>query len=635
MRKQRKRTRLVALLAGITLIAAACGGDDDDSVSDGTNGEDVTEDTGTDGTDGTDPTTTPGSDGASDTTSGDDDVQRGGTLVWAHEQEPSDMHLDDPVNNLSITSWIRQSLLDGLYGTTRDLQFFPELLSSDAEVVENDDGTVTINFTLRDGLQWSDGEPLTADDVKFTYDTLMAEDAAGEFIYLYPDRTGYDTITDFTVSSETEFSITWSAFYSGFRALFDNVYPAHSFAADPAAAATELNEHLRDWSTPDGGVIPSSGPLVFDSWDKTVSMSLLRNDNYHGSVSPDAKNQGVAYVDGVTINWVADTDAQINALKAGEADFIWTQPQVQFEELAKDENFTVAINPGPSWEHWGFNVLNKHLKKPQVREALALAMDKAALMSDLFTPLYGDVLPAAGLGNSYWMSNQPDYEDHAGEAGYGQGDIDGAKAALESAGYTLNGNGIYEHPEDGVLSLRVGTTGGNRLRELQEQSLQQQYDEAGIEISIDNVEGSDYFNQRPFSEDALKCANSGGTEGNCEVWDIAQFAWVGGPWPGGQSASYHTASGNNVYGYSNPDYDKESLQCDATVDDAERAACYNELDRYVTTLDVDPNGLIVLPITQKPQFFAYSSSKLAQAAIAPDNNSAGPLVNVIDYQLAS
>lgn len=614
------KQRVMRLAVALSLVAAACGDDDDD---DGV-GQGSANESGTTAVGDTTGPTEPSPSGEGRT---------GGTLVWAHEQEPSDLHLDDPVNNLSVTSWIRQSLLEGLYGHTGDLEFFPELLAEDGEVVENADGSVTINFRLRDGLMWSDGEPLTADDVKFTFDTVMATDANGESIYLIQDRTGYETITAFEVTSDTEFSITWSAFYSGFRTLFERVYPAHVFAADPAAAAAELNEHLRDWTTPAGGVIPSSGPLVFDSWQRGVRMSLVRNDRYHGSASPDVVNTGPAHVDGVTINWVADTDAQINALKAGEAHFIWTQPQVQFEELTTDDDFTIAINPGPSWEHWGFNLFNRHLAKPEVREAIALAIDKPALMADLYTPLYGDALPPEGLGNAYWMTNQEPYEDHAGDAGYGKGDIDAATAKLEEAGYVRDGD-VYTHPEDGRLSLRVGTTGGNRLRELQQQTIQSMLAEAGIETTIDNVEGGDYFNQRPFSADALACANSGGTEGNCDIWDIVQFAWVGGPWPGSVSSQWRTGTGNNIYGYSNPDFDRRSEECDAMVDDAERADCYNELDRYITTLETDPNGLLVVPITQKPQFFAVRADALASVPVAPDTNDAGPLVNVVDYQLA-
>ncbi len=643
----RRSKRLAAIAVGLALVTAACGGDDGEGEAEGTEAatEEATggDDTATaeiateeaTATEEAEPTAT-ATEPTEDT--GAAEGAGGGTLIWAHEQEPPDLHLDDPENNLSITSWVRQSMWEGLYGVTASTEFFPELLAEEAVIADNGDGTFTGSFVLREGLTWSDGDALDADDVKYTYDMIMAADGTDEegnpnYIYLLGDRTGYDTITDFTVVSPTEFTITWSAFFAGYPALFSEVHPSHVFPADPAEAAAASNEALREWSV-DGTVIPSSGPLVFDSWERGVQMNLARNDSYHGSVSPDVQNTGVAFVDGVQINFVTDTDAQINALLAGEAQIVMTQPQLAFEQLAASEDFTVAASAGPVYEHWGFNLNNPHLSDVAVREALALALDKGEVMEGLYAPLFGDLLPAGGLGNTYWMSNQGPYVDHQGEAGYGAGDVDGAKAALEAAGYTLGDSGIYEHPERGPLSLRVGTTGGNRLREIQQQLLQAKFGEAGIEIVIDNVEGSAYFGEQPFAGDSILCANSGGAEGNCNLWDIAQFAWVGGPWPGSNSAAFRTGSGNNAYGYANPEFDAKADECDATVDNDARADCYNELDQYVTTLNIDPNGLVVLPLTQKPSFYGYTS-QLSQAAVSPDANSAGPLVNVVDYQFAS
>lgn len=640
MVSQRKiGARLLASVAAVAMLATACADDGADPADDDTPAEQPTD-----------------GDTASDTETDGDDNQASaaecGTtgLVWAHEQTPPDMHLDDPNNNLSITSWVRQSLWEGLYGITGSTEFFPELLADELEVVENDDGSVTFNGTLRDGLTWSDGTQVTAEDVVNTYNIIMEGfdfDAANDDdpetepggVYLIGDRTGYDLIRpeNIEATSDLEFTFTMDQFFAGYKALFSELFPAH-VVSDAATA----NDAFRTF-TLDGSPLPSTGPMLFDSLEPEVAVELTTNEDYHGSVSPDVSNDGVACVTGVTVNVVPDTDAQVNALSAGEADFIFVQPQLQFEEaIANSDQFTVASEAGPVFEHWGLNLYNDHLQDPLVREAVAMAMDKSVVMEGLYTPLFGDSLPAEGLGNTYWLSNQEPYENHAADAGYGVGDSEGAVAKLEEAGYTDSGDGIYEHPDRGRLTLRVGTTGGNALRELQQELIQQQMSAGGIEIEIDNVDGSAYFGEVPFSAEALACA-SGTPDGessgegdeavtaDCGVWDITQFAWVGGPWPGGQSASYRTGSGNNPYGYANEEFDTLSVECDGTVDDAERAACYNELDTYVTTLDPSGGGLFMLPITQKPTFYAYSNSSLAEAAVAPDANSAGPLVNVVDF----
>jgi peptide/nickel transport system substrate-binding protein len=590
-------------------------------------------------------------DGAEDTDDGEDaaagEASCGTTgLIWAHEQTPPDMHLDDPGNNLSITSWVRQSLWEGLYGISASTEYFPEMLAQELEIVDNGDGTFTFNGVLRDGMVWSDGTPVTAQQVVDTYNIIMegyefgAEDPTANAVYLIGDRTGYDLIQpeNIEATSDTEFSFTMDQFFAGYKALFSEIFPTH-VVPDAATA----NEAFRGFEV-DGTTLPSTGPMLFDSLEPEVSVELTTNDDYHGSVSPDVENTGTACVTGVTVNVVPDTDAQVNALQAGEADFIFVQPQLQFEEaIASSDQFTVASEAGPVYEHWGLNLYDDHLQDVLVREALALAMDKTEVMAGLYTPLFGDTLPAEGLGNTYWMSNQSPYVDNAGNAGYGQGDTAGAIAKLEEAGYTDSGDGIYEHPERGRLTLRVGTTGGNALRELQQEILQQQFAGAGIEIEIDNVDGSAYFGERPFAAEALACA-AGTPDGevsgegdaavtaDCDVWDITQFAWVGGPWPGGNSAAARCASGNNAYGYCNENFDELSVECDGTVDDAERAECYNTLDTYMTTVGPDGDGLFMLPITQKPTFYAYSNDRLVGAAVAPDANSAGPLVNVVDFQ---
>lgn len=615
MRKSRL-WKLLALLFSVSLIAAACGGDDDGGDGEGSESEE------------SEAPPAPDPEGAT-----------GGTLIWVHEQEPSDMHLDDPENNLSITSWILQSMYEGLYGVSSQTTFIPELLDGEAEVVENEDGTVSVNYTLRDGLTWSDGEPLTSADVEWwhniitegcpTEDDGTIADEEG-CVFLIGSRQGYDQVTSFEVTSDTEFTVNFASFFAGYPAMYNRIYPAHAFGE--GAGAAEVNEILRTLEGPDG-ILPSSGPMVFESWDRGSKMNLVRNDNYHGAnEASEAQNDGVAYVDGVEIQFVADTDTQVNALLAGEAHIIMTQPQTQFEQLAESEDFTVASTAGPVYEHWGFNTLNPHLAKPEVREAIAYALDKGEVIEGLYAPLFGDLLPLEGLGNTYWMSNQPAYEDHQTE--YAGAQIEEAQAKLEEAGYTQGADGVYEHPEDGRLSLRVGTTGGNKLREDQQAIIQQQLADAGIEITIDNVPGSGYFSERVFAEDSVLASTTQGAEGDPTIWDITQFAWVGGPWPGSNTAAYESGGGNNPYAFANPDFDAKAQECETLIDDDERADCYNEADKYVTTLEMADDGLVVIPITQKPSFYGFLSSELAAAGIGVDANDAGPIIYVVDFQFA-
>jgi peptide/nickel transport system substrate-binding protein len=129
----RRTKRVVALAVGLSLVAAACGGDDDEPTSRATSrprspaespptGEEPADEPAEEGDE---PTEEPGDEPTEEPA--EEPGAGGGTLVWAHEQEPPDMHLDDPNNNLSITSWVRSALLEGLYGISAANEFYPEL----------------------------------------------------------------------------------------------------------------------------------------------------------------------------------------------------------------------------------------------------------------------------------------------------------------------------------------------------------------------------------------------------------------------------------------------------------------------------------------------------------------------------
>jgi len=612
MKSRKTWVRLVAFMGALALVAAACGSSSEDTTT---------------------TTTTTVPPGTTDTTAGVTptpseeycDGSLNQDLIWAHEQEPVDMHLDDPNNNLTITAHIREAIWEGAYGIDSATTYYPELLAEEVVVETAADGTVTYNHKIRDDAVWSDGTPVTSTDFE-TMLNVYLEGGADAYVYLLVSRQGYDIITSFNIINDKEFNYTTDGFFAGYKASFDQLMPAH-IITDAATGNALLPQFLQADGTP----MPSTGAMLFSEWNQGINMELVRNDAYHGSQSPDAKNTGIACVSGVTINFVPDTDAQVNALKAGESHIMWSQPQLQFEDLAGDPDFTNASPQGPTFEHWGMNLLNTHLAKPAVREALAYALDKPQVMELLYTPLFGDSLPSAGLGNTYWMANQPQYEDH--QTKYNGALVDEAKANLEGAGYVLGSDGIYEHPTDGKLTLRVGTTGGNALRELQQQIIQAQMKTAGIEIVIDNVPGGAYFSEVPFSDEALAASNSGGAEGDPTIWDITQFAWVGGPWPGGQSPAYFTGDGNNPYGHNVAAFDDLANGCDAIVDDTDRDACYNTADKYVTTLEIDAEtGLFMLPLTQKPTFFAVSNGALSAIGSSPDANNAGPLSHVQDYK---
>ena len=201
------------------------------------------------------------------------------TLVWVHDQEPTSMHFDDPQHRLPVASWIRRSLLEGLYGVSGANDYYPELLADEGSVVEAEDGSVTIELSLRSDLMWSNGDRLTADHVGYTWeiwsegcqleDDGTIADGSG-CRYAGGDRAGLDLISDVEVLNDTDLAITFVSFHAGWKGLFDEIF--HPSFGDDAA---EVNQSLTEWTTEDGEPLVAAGPMVFSSWERGLHIGSL------------------------------------------------------------------------------------------------------------------------------------------------------------------------------------------------------------------------------------------------------------------------------------------------------------------------------------------------------------------------
>ncbi len=573
------------------------------------------------------------------------------TLVWVATIEPPDLHLDDPANGLTITSWIRQGLLESLFGVGPDLTYHPELLAAEPTVTPQDDASVVIDYRLRSDLTWSDGTPLTAEDVAYTHriitegcqvegDGSILDNTVEGCVYLTGTRVGYDQVTSFEVVNDTDFTVTMAGFYPDWRRLYGPVLAAHAFGDD----AAQVNRQLRTMSG-SSGPLPSSGPLRFERWDRGISMTLGANEDYHGSTAPNVTSTGPPSISGVRIDFEPDAAARVDAILNGTADLLF-EPIRPGQERLDAEGVTIGTVTGIDFEHWGFNLLNPHLAEPQVREALALAIDKAALLQAVYGPVLGPVdgsdagdedgdgdagLTVAVQDNTYWLAGQPAYV--ATQAPLADGDPEGARAALTAAGYVPGTDGLLRHPTRGPLRLRVATIGGDLLREVGQQTLIEQLAEVGVEVVADNPSGGRFFQQGPFAPDAMAASASGGASGDPGLWDIAQFGWVGGPWPGAQSGAYRNGSPGNPYGFSNAEFEVRAFECDALIDDDERADCYNELDRFVTTLELGDDGLFMVPLHQRPLLVATVDDRVVALPDLVGSPRGGPLAAIVDLEL--
>jgi peptide/nickel transport system substrate-binding protein len=552
---------LIALLLTLSLIAAACGGDDEGD------GEGV------------------GGEGA-----GESELEpvEGGTLTFGAEQEPAEgLNNDLACCTLFWAQVITNRVLLSAMDPNPEFEYEPTaMLAGEPEVVSEDPLTVTYNINPE--AQWSDGTPITSEDFLFTIETNIDEknDIAS--------RAGYDQVDleATELPDENTITVVFSEPYAGWKdALFTPVYPKH---------ALEGENFNKVWTNeivnPKTGEMIASGPFVMESYNKGSDLTLVRNENWYG--------EHPAYLDEIVFQFIPDTSAEIQALRGGEVDAIYPQPQLELVDLTTEEGITIETSAGTTWEHIDFQYGNPLLAEDHVRHAIAMAIDRQAIIDQLFADLNPDLEP---LNNLIFLNNFPDYEDHFGDYG---GNPEEAISLLEENGCTREGeDGIFECNGE-PLSFGFKSTAGNALRELTFEIVQEQLREVGIEVKSE------------FGDAAVVFGNQGLAGSK---YDLFLFAWVGNPDPSG-SVEIHKCEGTqNFQGYCNEEVTDLLEESDVTVDPAARADLMNQADALMA------EDLPILPMYQKPTFFAFSD-RLQNAIDNATQN--GPTWNAEDWFLS-
>ena len=560
MALRRRSALLIALLLTLSLIAAACGGSDDGD------GEGV------------------GGEGA-----GESELEpvEGGTLTFGAEQEPAEgLNGDLACCTLFWQTVIFNRVLMNAYEPNPDFEYEPtEMLAGEVEVQEADPFQLTYN--INPDAVWNDGTPISSEDFMFTIETTL--DPKNDMA----SRAGYEVmdVDNIEMPDEKTIVIPFTEPYAGWKdQLFSPLLPAH---------ALEGEDFNKVWTNelvnPKTGEAIASGPFQFESYNKGSNLTLVRNEEWYG--------EHLAYLDEIVFQFIPDTSAEIQALRGGEVDAIYPQPQLELVDLTTEEGITIESGAGTTWEHIDFQYGNKLLAEDYVRQAIAMGIDRQAIIDQLFADINPDLAP---LNNLIFMSNAPEYEEHFQDYG---GDPEGATALLEENGCTREGEGPYECNGE-PLSFGFKSTAGNALRELTFEIVQEQLREVGIEVKSE------------FGDAAVVFGNQGLAGSK---YDLFLFAWVGNPDPSGSVEIHRCEGTQNFQGYCNEEVTDLLDESDTTVDPAERAALMNEADALMA------EDLPILPMYQKPTFFAFTDR--LQNAI--DNaTQQGPTWNAQDWFLS-
>ncbi|GLX02396.1 ABC transporter substrate-binding protein [Microtetraspora sp. NBRC 16547] len=251
------------------------------------------------------------------------------------------------------------NLCEGLMRLDPDYSLQPNL----AEKVETSDQKTWV-YTLRDGVRFWDGEPMTAEDVLFS---LRRHLDAKEGSYWASDQiTG--NIASIEKTGDRQVTIT----------LKKPDATLNSYMATPIGVVVEKKQRAEagaKYGTPEGGVM-CTGPYTFSSWEKGATISMLRNDAYWDT-------QRRAKTKQVDLRFIVDPGAIASALETGAIDGSYDVPVGAVDQLSASSNGTLYL--GKSLQMVAvISTGDGALGNPAVRRALALATDREAIAETVF-----------------------------------------------------------------------------------------------------------------------------------------------------------------------------------------------------------------------------------------------------------
>lgn len=432
-----------------------------------------------------------------------DNVQDGGKLTWPIGQIPDNFNINQVDGTLKDNADIISALMPNAYtwdagGTPK---WNPDLLAAEPKLVT--DPAQTVTYQLNPKAKWLDGTPLTWEDFYWQWKALNGADKA----YQVASSNGYDAIGDVKKGKDDhEVVVTYTRKYADWTSLFDPVYPA-STNKDPKV----FNEGWK--SKP----LTSAGPFRLESVDQTAkTVTLVRNENWWGA---KAKLDSIVYR-------AIDLDAQIDALANGEVDFMDIGPDVNKYNRAKGiAGVDIRRAAGPNFRHVTMNGTSPVLQDVNVRQALAMGIDRTAIAKAMLGPMGIDAKP---LNNHLFMANQNGYQDNAGEVGtFNQAK---AKQMLDAAGWKLEGAARKKDGKPLEINFVIPTNVATSKQEAE--LIQNMLGQIGVTVKINAVPTGDFFDKYI-------------TPGQ---FDFTVFSWLGTPYPISSSQSIYAKPKKNDKG---------------------------------------------------------------------------------------
>lgn len=347
-------------------------------------------------------------------------------------------------------------IFNGLTAHDGENQVVPGLAKS----WDYDEETYTYTFHLAEDVKWHDGEPFTAEDVKFTIEAIMNPENGSE------NAPNYEEVEEITVVDEHTVSFKLDA-------------PNVAFLDYMTMAV--LPKHLlegEDMQTSDFFCNPvGTGPYKLESWDEGQAITLVKNEDYF---------KGAPNIDTVVFKIVTDDNAKALQLKSGELDLALLTPK-DAASFAGEEAYTCYDMKTSDYRGILFNFWNEYWQKNRdLIPAVCYGIDRQAIIDAV---LLGQGMTAYGpLQRNIYNNEEVEHYDY---------DPQKAKAVLEEAGCEMGDDGFYYRDGEKVgFVISVGA--GDQVRVDIAQIAAQQLQQIGMDVTVEIPAQVDWGGQMAY-----------------------------------------------------------------------------------------------------------------------------------------
>lgn len=457
---------------------------------------------------------------------------QGGDFSITLDAEPTTLNPLTPSDGYAQS--VHSYILEGLLTKNIDTDEWEPNVAEKWEISKD---KKTFTFHLRDGLKWSDGKPLTAEDVKFSFDAIKDPKYKALAKMPYLDGIAKCEIVD----PKTVKFTTSSDYFQNFEVVASGIVdliPMHIYK-DPNAKVNKT--------------VTGSGPYMIDKYEKGRRIILKKNPNWWGWEV--AAKKGEYNFDRIVMRIVDSPNVRLEMLKKGDIDFLGLEPEQYVKQTSGSEWGKTLIkvktkNDAPKGYNWiGLNLKNPILKDQKVRLGLAHLVNRD-MMIEKFRYGLAEKTAGPGLLPEYKSPNlKPISFD--------------PKKALEtfrSAGWAdTDKNGTLDKIIDGKKTdLKVEILVATDIWTKYLTVFKEDAKKVGVEITLKNIEWNTFS----------KLLREG-------KFDAVAMAWGGGGIEWDPKQIWHSTSqggGSNYIGYSNPEVDKLIDEARTTWDRKKRAA---------------------------------------------------------------